>query len=78
MRTAPTIRACVPILLSLSAAIAQTVSSRIANSANAFLATLNPKQRQSVLFPFDDALQRARWSNLPTTMSDVPASAWGN
>jgi hypothetical protein len=68
MRTAPTVRAIVLILVSLGAAAAQSVSSRIANSANAFLAALDAKQRQSVLFAFDDAQQRARWSNLPTTM----------
>jgi len=37
-------------------------------AANTFLATLNAKQRQSVLFAFDDQQQRQRWSNLPTTM----------
>jgi len=63
-----TIRACAVVLLSLSASLAQTVSSRIAGSANAFLATLDAGQRQRVLFAFDDAQQRARWSNLPTSM----------
>ena len=67
MTTAPPIRACALILLSLGAA-AQSVSSRIASSANAFLSTLDAKQRQSVLFSFDDAQQRARWSNLPIRM----------
>ena len=61
-------KTAVLVLLALSAAGAQTVSSRIANSANAFLSSLNEKQRQSVLFAFDDAQQRTRWSNLPTTM----------
>ena len=56
------------MLLSLSAAVAQTTASRIAGSANAFLATLDAKQRQSVLFQFGDPEQRVRWSNLPTTM----------
>ena len=64
MRTAPAICACAVMLLSLGAA-AQTVSSRITSSANAFLSTLDAKQRQSVLFALDDAQQRARWSNLP-------------
>ncbi|HTS66259.1 MAG TPA: DUF3500 domain-containing protein [Candidatus Acidoferrales bacterium] len=50
----------------LSAAGAQTIASRIASSADAFLATLDQKQRQTVLFAFDDAQQRVRWSNLPT------------
>ena len=66
MRTA---RTCAFILILLSfAAAAQTVSSRIVRSADAFLSTLDAKQRPSVLFAFDDAQQRARWSNLPTTM----------
>jgi hypothetical protein len=37
------------------------------SAANRFLATLDAKQRQSVLFAFDDEQQRARWSNLPTS-----------
>jgi hypothetical protein len=56
------------IFLSLGAAAAQTTAARITNSANAFLGTLDAKQRQNVLFAFDDEAQRARWSNLPTTM----------
>src|SRR5215831_17641133 len=66
MRSALTFRVCALVLLLPGAAGAQTVSSRIANSANAFLSTLDQKQRQSVLFAFDDQQQRVRWSNLPT------------
>lgn len=68
MKTGIARPACLAIWLTLSLIPAQTVSSRIANSANAFLSTLDQGQRQSVLFAFDDAQQRARWSNLPTTM----------
>src|SRR5579863_3157426 len=68
MKTASTIRVGVLICLMAGALGAQTVSSRIASSANAFLASLDQKQRQNVLFAFDDAQQRTRWSNLPTTM----------
>jgi hypothetical protein len=39
---------------------------QIVKAANAFLATLDAKQRQTVLFSFDDEAQRARWSNFPT------------
>jgi Protein of unknown function (DUF3500) len=39
---------------------------RITAAAAAFLQTLDPGQRQRVMFAFDDATQRARWSNLPT------------
>src|SRR5205085_7693824 len=34
-----------------------------------FLSTLDQKQRQSVLFAFDDEKQRARWSNFPIAMA---------
>jgi hypothetical protein len=37
-------------------------------AANTFLSALEEKQRQSVLFRFDDEQQRARWSNLPIRM----------
>ncbi|HTP33310.1 MAG TPA: DUF3500 domain-containing protein [Candidatus Acidoferrales bacterium] len=56
------------MLLSLSAAPAQTPASRIAGAANTFLSTLDQKQRQTVLFAFDDEAQRARWSNFPIAM----------
>ena len=56
------------ILLAVGAATAQTVSSRIANSANAFLSALDAKQRERVLFAFDDQQQRQRWSNFPVRM----------
>jgi hypothetical protein len=55
------------VLFSLCAS-AQTATPRIVNAANAFLSTLDQKQRQSVLFAFDDAAQRTRWSNLPVQM----------
>jgi hypothetical protein len=68
MRTAFAVRTCALIWLSLTAAGAQTASSRITSSANAFLATLDRTQRQSVQFAFDDPQQRTRWSNLPTSI----------
>ena len=45
-----------------------TTTSRIVSAANTFLSSLDDKQRQSALFAFDDAKQRANWSNLPVTM----------
>ena len=59
--------ACVLVLLGMAAhaELAQTPASRIVGAANEFLATLDPQQRRSVLFAFDDAEQRKRWSNLP-------------
>jgi hypothetical protein len=38
------------------------------SAANHFLSTLDEKQRQSVLFSFDDEAQRKRWSNFPIVM----------
>lgn len=53
---------------SLTLAKAETATSRIVKAANTFISTLDEKQRQSVLFAFDDEKQRVRWSNLPTRM----------
>src|SRR5439155_22463353 len=61
-------RTVLGVLLSLTAAMAHTATPRIVGAAKTFLSTLDQKQRQSVLFAFDDAQQRTRWSNLPTTM----------
>jgi hypothetical protein len=63
-----TVRITILISLSLGVAAAQTATFRIVSAANKFLSTLNDKQRQSVLFAYDDEQQRKRWSNLPTTM----------
>ena len=49
--------------------IAQAPAARIVSTANAFLSTLDQQQRGRVLFAFDDAQQRVRWSNLPTSFS---------
>ena len=57
---------------SLATLQAQSTTSRIVSAANAFLSTLNDKQRQSVVFAFDDDKQRANWSNFPIVM--VPRS----
>lgn len=38
----------------------------VVHAANDFLATLTPEQKQKTLYAFDDATQRARWSNFPT------------
>jgi D-serine deaminase-like pyridoxal phosphate-dependent protein len=48
------------------AAAAQTPTAAIVDAGDKFLATLSPEQRQKVVYAFDDATQRARWSNLPT------------
>lgn len=68
MRINRTIRISTLISLSLSSAVAQTAASRIVSAANAFLSTLDAKQRQSVLFAYDDEQQRKRWSNFPISI----------
>ena len=45
-----------------------SVNSKIVASANGFLSSLDEGQRSKVMFDFNDAVQRAKWSNLPTTM----------
>jgi len=45
-----------------------SVASKIVASANGFLSSLDAGQRSKVLFEFNDAAQRMKWSNLPTTM----------
>jgi len=63
---------CIGILTLMSAPFtagaASTATAQIVSAANAFLSTLDVKQRQSALFEFDDETQRARWSNLPASM----------
>jgi hypothetical protein len=68
MRSVRKIYALALICFSVSTAVAQNATSRIVSAANAFLSTLDEKQRQSVLFAFDDEQQRKRWSNLPISM----------
>lgn len=38
----------------------------VVQTADSFLATLTTDQKQKVMYAFDDATQRARWSNFPT------------
>ncbi len=59
----------VVVCLSTTPAAAQQTAPRVVSAANAFLSTLDEAQRSKVVFAFDDSVQRARWSNLPTTMS---------
>ncbi len=66
--TARTLGALAVICLFGRGAAAQSAAPRITSAANAFLSTLNENQRKSMLFAFDDAQQRVRWSNLPVRM----------
>jgi hypothetical protein len=43
-----------------------TAISKIVAAAQSFVSTLTDEQRQKVQFEFKDAVQRKRWSNLPT------------
>ncbi len=65
VRTAYPIRVLALTCVAVSAAAAQTATSRIVSAAKTFLSTLDEKQRQRVLFAFNDEEQRVRWSNLP-------------
>lgn len=65
MRISHAICALGIVCLAVTDATARTSTSQIVASANTFLSTLDQKQRQAVLFAFDDEKQRQRWSNFP-------------
>jgi hypothetical protein len=50
------------------AAVGSSQTARIAQAAQAFLDTLDVAHKSKVIFKFEDKEQRARWSNLPTSM----------
>jgi|SRR5271166_549601 len=54
------------MVISSGPLLGQTKTAEIVSAADKFLATLSTEQRQRVLYAFDDAKQRARWSNFPT------------
>ena len=56
------------VSLVMPAATQPTATSQVVTTANAFLSTLDARQRKDVLFAFSDEKQRARWSNLPVAM----------
>src|SRR5580704_278955 len=67
MRNLIAIAAAILFSLPPTAGALQTAATNdIVRAANSFLASLSAEQRQKVLYAFDDAKQRARWSNLPT------------
>jgi hypothetical protein len=53
------------ICLSLTRAQEKTATSRMVSAANTFLAMLDQKQRQTVLFSFNDAEQRKAGPTYP-------------
>jgi Protein of unknown function (DUF3500) len=54
------------VLACLRTGIAQSSTESVVRAANKFLAALSPEQREKVEYAYDDAQQRARWSNFPT------------
>ena len=50
-------------------AAASEQTRKVVEAATAFLDTLDNSQRDKVIFEFDDAAQRVRWSNLPVNMA---------
>lgn len=65
MALLPCLVALTYMVWSVSGASPERPTAKIVSAANAFLATLDQKQKQTVLFAFNDDQQRARWSNLP-------------
>lgn len=57
-------------LTSAGSAAAPGPTAKIVDAASAFLDTLNQAEQDKVMFPFDDAAQRKRWSNLPVNMAE--------
>ncbi len=66
IRTMSSIGGLALICLALKPAQQPAATPQIVTAANAFLSTLDDKQRQAVLYSFDDQEQRQRWSNFPT------------
>ena len=52
-------------------------TARIVAAADAFLGALSDAQKRSVRFAFNDARQRARWSNLPSGAFRRAGLRWG-
>ena len=67
MKTLLLFSVAVLLVLSGAAQSQQTApTADIVHAAESFLNTLSAEQRQKVMYAFDDATQRARWSNFPT------------
>ena len=54
------------VLACLRVSSAQSSTQQVVAAADKFLATLSSEQRQKVVYAYNDAQQRARWSNFPT------------
>lgn len=53
-------------LASVAGAQQNSSTAEVVRAADTFLGTLTAEQRQKLVYAFDDATQRARWSNFPT------------
>ena len=58
--------AAVLALAPLAGAQQKSSTAEVVRAADTFLGTLSSEQRQKVVYAFNDAAQRARWSNFPT------------
>jgi hypothetical protein len=65
-RVASFVQLLVLSLLPAHSTLAQSQTAKIVSAANAFMGSLSAKQRDSLMFAFDDKAQRMRWSNFPT------------
>ncbi|MBC2607052.1 DUF3500 domain-containing protein [Pelagicoccus albus] len=61
--SSPPVQISIAEAFTVPAADAQTQA--IVTAAKSFLALLDESQRQTVIFPFEDNAQRAKWSNFP-------------
>ncbi len=68
LRTGCLVGALAAMVLSIRSASPPAATAQMVTAANTFLSTLDGKQKQTVLFAWDDAAQRKRWSNLPIAM----------
>lgn len=64
--SAPFRAVALAIMIISSPVLAQSKTAEVVTMADKFLATLSAEQQQKVLYSYDDATQRARWSNFPT------------
>lgn len=55
-----------------------TTSTQIVAAANAFLATLDSSQKDSLLFDWANTAQKQRWSNLPQGLFQRAGLMWGD
>lgn len=75
VRTARVMSALTLLCSMMDVSTAQSPPARLVTAANAFLSSLDEKQREKALFEFSDQAQRARWSNLPVATPGVAMSS---